>query len=485
MTDMSIDTVVITADDFAILHSHLFQRGWREHAAFLFTAPSGKDRLLVRDVVPVPDAQFTAAAGHYEISPAAVASAAHRASREGLALVWAHSHPGSGSSAAFSPQDQLTIRRGHPPLMDITDAPVGALVFGEAAVDGTVTYPDGTSTAISHLRILGPSVRDVGRAGPWAVEGGDLDERHARQILLFGEAGQRKLRHLNVAVLGAGGGGSVLIQQLAHLGVGSITIVDFDTVARSNLSRIVGARRLDAVLRRRKVKVARRMVRRIDRSVRVTALIADAADLNTASELVGLDAIFVATDTALGRHAANALAYQHMIPVFVVGAKVEANDDGSLATVHTAVRIALPGIACLHCQGAIPPDRLHREQMSEVERNAQDYLGGGEDISDPSVISLNSIAASIAMTDFRLMFCGLLPDDTELWPSIWHPLERRAARRPTACRPGCGWCDPKSPGSALGRGDTWPLPLPNRPVTRVTLLGWLRERLGRDSRRSR
>jgi hypothetical protein len=461
-------TVTITAEDQSMLHRHLFQRGWREHAAFLLAGHTRDTRLLVRTVVPIPDEQFTARQGHYEIAPAAVASAANRAARDGLALIWAHSHPGSGNHVAFSPQDHATIERAHPALMDITDAPVGALVFGEAAVAGHVSLPSGATAPVAHLRVLGPKIVDL-HSDMSLTHAHHLDERHARQVLLFGEAGQRRLRGLRVTVLGAGGGGSLLLQQLAHLGVGELTVVDFDTVSVSNLSRVVGARRVDAMLRRRKVRVARRLVRRIDRTIHVAALAADAADATTARKLAGSDAIFVATDTALGRHAANALAYQFMVPVFVVGAKVQASDDGSLATIHSAVRIAMPGLACLHCQGAIPADRLHTEQLSGAERRAQDYLGGGEDIVDPSVISLNGIAASTAVTDFLLMICGLLPDDAELSPTVWYPLERRAARRPTPRRHGCGWCDATDPGSALGRGDTWPLALPNRPyVTRVS-----------------
>jgi hypothetical protein len=99
------------------------------------------------------------------------------------------------------------------------------------------------------------------------------------------------------------------------------------------------------------------------------------------------------------------------------------------------------------------------EQLSDAERHAQEYLGGAEDVPDPSVISLNGIATSQAVTDFMLMFCGLFPDDVELSPSVSYPLQRRAARRPARFRQGCAWCD-RSSESALARGDTWPLALP-------------------------
>jgi molybdopterin-synthase adenylyltransferase len=64
-------------------------------------------------------------------------------------------------------------------------------------------------------------------------------ERYARHIVLkeIGGDGQRKLRDATVAVIGAGGIGSPVIQYLAAAGVGWIHLVDDDQVALSNLQR--------------------------------------------------------------------------------------------------------------------------------------------------------------------------------------------------------------------------------------------------------
>jgi hypothetical protein len=452
----------ITRTDFERLAQHLFQGGREEHAAFLLAgvARCGRGRrLLIREVIPVADSDFVAEAGCYRIAPRATARAARRAHDLDLALVWAHSHPGSGRHAGFSAQDMRTIAASHPSLLDITGTTVGAFVFGENAVAGEVWTPGEAPARLGALRVLGSRVLDLDD-GTAQHPIGNIDARHSRQILMFGDAGQARLRSLKVAVVGVGGGGSLIVEQLARLGVGEIWLIDFDRVSRSNLSRIVGSRALDALLHRRKVLVARRLIRRIDPTIIVRAIAASASTAEVAAELAHLDALFVATDTALGRHAANALSYQYMIPAFQVGAKVQTGEDGQVSTIHTAVRIAMPGHPCWHCQGAIPADLLHQEQLGELERNAQNYLGGGEDIADPSVISLNAIPVGVAVTDFLLMFCGLLPDNADLSARIWNPLERRAARRPSRRRPGCGWCDQTGPMSAFGRGDSWPLPLP-------------------------
>lgn len=64
-------------------------------------------------------------------------------------------------------------------------------------------------------------------------------ERYARHIILkeIGGEGQRKLSEATVAVIGAGGIGSPVIQYLAAAGIGWIVLVDDDEVALSNLQR--------------------------------------------------------------------------------------------------------------------------------------------------------------------------------------------------------------------------------------------------------
>jgi adenylyltransferase/sulfurtransferase len=64
-------------------------------------------------------------------------------------------------------------------------------------------------------------------------------ERYARHIVLreIGGVGQAKLRQARVLVVGAGGLGSPVLLYLAAAGIGTIGIVDFDTVSLSNLQR--------------------------------------------------------------------------------------------------------------------------------------------------------------------------------------------------------------------------------------------------------
>ena len=74
-----------------------------------------------------------------------------------------------------------------------------------------------------------------------------MTERFERNTRFFGEEGQRILRETLVAIVGVGGLGTHVVQQLALLGVGELSLVDHEELDRTNLNRYVGARHSDPI----------------------------------------------------------------------------------------------------------------------------------------------------------------------------------------------------------------------------------------------
>jgi adenylyltransferase/sulfurtransferase len=104
-------------------------------------------------------------------------------------------------------------------------------------------------------------------------------DRYARQIVLreVGGVGQRKLKAASVAVVGAGGIGSVVIPALAGAGIGRLTIIDDDVVELGNLHRQPLFGEGDAG--QSKAQLAAAFVRRLNRFV----------DVLPVSERIGVD----------------------------------------------------------------------------------------------------------------------------------------------------------------------------------------------------
>ncbi len=448
--------VRITGDHYAALHRHLFPGDRDEHGAILF-AHIGDDpsTLLVRDVeLLVPGDFIPGDRGYRQIPAPVIARAANLAADWGMALVTCHSHPGATTAVAFSADDKASHQRLFPHLTDVLDGPPAvSLVFGEASVAGEAWHRSGDVVEVGGLRVVGHQLLTL-RPRPIADTSG-LDQRFDRQVRLFGPEGQHRLRALNVGVVGAGGGGSMLIEQLAHLGVGTITVVDYDIVKTHNLSRIVGATSKDARLARKKIAVAARLVRNIDPTIDFRGIDGDIADVGVAARLAECDFLLLATDTITSRLVFNALVHSFIVPGVQVGAKVETT-DGAVDQAYVAVRPVWPGRGCLQCAGLIDPMKLQEESRSPEERRAQNYLATPE-VIDPSVVTLNGLAASQAMNVLLFTVTGLA-DPELLRHRYYFPADATSKAVVERPDPQCRWCS-GAQRSQFARGQLAALPL--------------------------
>ena len=88
-----------------------------------------------------------------------------------------------------------------------------------------------------------------------------MDQQFARTALLLGEDGVERLRRSRVAVFGVGGVGGYVVEALARSGVGTLELIDNDTVSVTNLNRQIIA--LHSTLGQYKVDVAAARVKDI------------------------------------------------------------------------------------------------------------------------------------------------------------------------------------------------------------------------------
>jgi tRNA A37 threonylcarbamoyladenosine dehydratase len=95
----------------------------------------------------------------------------------------------------------------------------------------------------------------------------DLARRFGGLERLYGVAGAARLRAAHVLVAGIGGVGSWAVEALARSGVGSLTLVDLDHIAESNINRQIQA--LDATVGQAKVAAMRERIAHINPACKV------------------------------------------------------------------------------------------------------------------------------------------------------------------------------------------------------------------------
>lgn len=140
-------------------------------------------------------------------------------------------------------------------------------------------------------------------------------ERYARHIVLreIGGAGQMKLLGATAAVVGAGGIGSPLIQYLAAAGVGTLRVIDDDTVSLSNLQRqtLFTTRDIGA----RKVAMVANAVQRLNPDVRIEPIPHRIAAENAAEYLKGAAVVVDGSDSFATRLAVADAALLARVPL--------------------------------------------------------------------------------------------------------------------------------------------------------------------------
>lgn len=121
-------------------------------------------------------------------------------------------------------------------------------------------------------------------------------ERYSRHLILkgFGAAGQQRLKHSKVLVVGAGGLGSPVIAYLAAAGVGNIGIIDHDRVEISNLQRQIVHGTSDIGIN--KAKSAARFAKNLNPEIDIQVFDWKINNENAEKTITGYDIIVDGTD---------------------------------------------------------------------------------------------------------------------------------------------------------------------------------------------
>jgi len=263
-------------------------------------------------------------------------------------------------------------------------------------------------------------------------------ERFSRNEGLFGADGQKRIAATRITIVGLGGLGSHVAQQLAYLGVANYGLLDFDIVTDSSVNRLIGAGDADVVATTKKVAVAERMITGInpDAMVRPAEARVDGAE---AEPLVrDADVVFGCLDRDLPRLQLTELCARYAKPLFDLASDV-GGEDGELW--YGGRVLFCDGKRCVSCLGLLDQREMARDSMSPDQREAQDRLYGiahrAMENTGPMVVSINGAVASIAVTEFMAIVTGLREPFAHLNYRADQQVIRKSLDPP---EPGCYYC---------------------------------------------
>ncbi len=204
--------------------------------------------------------------------------------------------------------------------------------------------------------------------------------RYSRQSFLGPDAAMAIAR-CTVGVVGLGGGGSHIVQQLAHIGFQRYVIYDDDVVEESNLNRLVGARSADVAAATRKVDLAKRMILGLqpDASIRLYAC----RWQKTPEPLRRCQIVFGCVDSYIGRSELEVTCRSYLMHYIDIGMDVHGTEK---PVIGGQVILSSPGSVCMRCMGFLTDAQLAQEAGRYGDAGAR-----------PQVVWPNGVLASTAV----------------------------------------------------------------------------------------
>ena len=417
---MSKYRLKISREDFDELKRIVLADMPNEAGAFALAGISRQgdevDILVRRPIYVPPRMMVVQNEYHLEVSPQAINGLISLCETNKLGAVICHNHP---EGLSYSPSDDYGESRIVNSLRQFipADAPIASLLFTPSEVTGRVWQPVRPApTWLDEIIVIGHHIYriETKKKKLGELAGPNLD-LYDRQVRAFGKEGQDVISRTKVGIIGVGGTGSPISEQLVRLGVLDFVLIDPDRFSPTNLTRVYGTTYKSVKRAKRrcefKVDLVSSHLADINPAVHVQAIRKNVVEYRACHALLDRDVLFLCTDEHWGRSVVNQVAYQYMIPTINLGVKVASN-NGAISAAVGALDVLRPEKPCLWCKQFLRAERIAVESLPASNRQILQQEGYVEDIQTPtpSVISFTSSVASSAVSTFIHFFTNFMGD---------------------------------------------------------------------------
>lgn len=399
------------------INQHLMVAAPSEDGAFclLWEGKGQRGRRLIasRPFLPGPNAWERQGPDMLRPTAQLVSAAVSRAIEARSGLLFVHSHPDPYHPPGLSGADYSAFETLARTLAPMLDGPFAAAVIHPSGWS-SVVWTDAGPIEVEQIVSVGRTIRFLTRLPVPAPSDLDVRQRDALGVV------NDRLRALAVAVVGSGGIGSPIAEQLVRVGVREVTLIDADLLdTPSNVRRMFCTKVSD--LRQEnppaKVDVIGSFLDGLEFGVPIRAIRGDVRYEHVFRELLDADVVLLATDTHSSRATVNELAYSYLLPVIDAGVRVGSKTNGNVAGLLAEVRVLTPVTPCLWCRRTLDPETIRVENLFAEDRDRQRREGyivnNGADAPVPTVTPLTVLASGMSMC----ALLALLSEEGEVCPS--------------------------------------------------------------------
>jgi molybdopterin/thiamine biosynthesis adenylyltransferase len=434
--------IIIPNRQLSELREFVLAQQHAETHCFAFGGFSSKQIFIGRLWRTPPHMYVCRSADSLELKRDYVVKALEYARHNNLAIIDVHSHPWT-EKARFSLTDdgwalrdakwiQQKSKEGVFPRI-----PWGMIVIAKSEVKARVYDYDINAFVAANLR----TPTNLGNSSSIVFSDQDLFDR---QIKLWGPLGQARLSKVRIAIVGLGGLGVLISEQLARIGIRKFTLIDGDKVEPSNLNRLTGFYWEHTGFF--KVNISAINIKRIIGKEAEIKAIPNFLERSNLALLENNDLIVGCVDREGPRLLMNEVAIRYLIPYIDVGTGI--NVEGTqVMQMGGQIRFVNPGTtSCLQCYSrGIDPLEAALDLMPEDDkqtRRALGYIEGTSLSPEPSVIPLNGVLASLCVQEISKLITGFGQISTYIHYNALNNeirvLDKEKPLRPEQACPVCG-----------------------------------------------
>ena len=397
---MKKSCLVMTANQHASLKDHLFPGDNLEAAAILICAQAGmkKQKFCVRNVILVPHDAC--------------------ALREKDRISWPGDYLEKGFDITENTDNSIFLIHSHPGGLfdfsdcdDNSDQDVIPCIFhgaeSKANFHGSaIMTPNGKIKARMYNRnVISREIDLVYSVGHEVI---NLSDRQIEKSMAFTESMANDLSSLTACIVGVSGTGSIVAEMLSRLGIGKITLIDFDVVEQKNLNRILNSTVKDAEEESLKTEMFAKSIKSHHPHTEVTTFSVPVNNYNAIFNISDADVIFSCVDSIEGRHYCDLMCKAFLCPLIDIGVTIPTSfKDKNIRIADVCGRIDYihPDGPSLSDRKVVTPELLRREYLEKVAPNEleaqvkEGYIKGLHQEA-PSVISINMRAAADGVNEW-------------------------------------------------------------------------------------